>query len=182
LFVHLLSGAIVLAVLWFFILAAPLPTLPRQHEASQHLQEFRDRIENAEAREFMLATRTGSAPPPKWWVNRLATTMSKLVDNVALSDLQVNDIMRAAAMEDEDSKGGRGSSWAALLVRPREWIRRLGGSRRTIIGPFVVTQANEKLPGSDVSLVEPSVKQVNFFCVQSVSGTSTTQPSVFLAL
>ena len=86
LFVQLLSGATLLAFVWFFVLDAPLPTLPSRWAHNQHVLDFLERNRDSEARKFLLAMKTSTGDPPKWWTDRLSRTMTDLVDNVPLSD------------------------------------------------------------------------------------------------
>jgi hypothetical protein len=101
LFVHLLSGATLLAFVWFFVLDPSLPTLPRRWAHNQDVLDFLDRNRDSQARKFLLTMKTPTGDPPKWWIDRLSRTMTDLVENVALSDQQTKDIMLAAAMDDE---------------------------------------------------------------------------------
>jgi hypothetical protein len=76
LLVQLLGGAAMLAFVWFFVLAAPLPTLSSRWAHNQHVLDFLERKQESEAQKFLHAMNTPTGDVPRWWTDRLSRTMT----------------------------------------------------------------------------------------------------------
>jgi hypothetical protein len=176
LLVQLLSGAAILAFVWFFVFDAPLPTLPSRWVHNQHVLDFLDRNRDSEARKFLLAMKTPTGDPPKWWTDRLSRAMTDLVENVPLSDQQTKDIMLAAAIigDEEQAKGQSGSAWVSFFAKCTGWIRRAGSRSISLSGPVLVIQANENPSAMRLPSLEPSVSQV-IYCHSKVFMVQATR-------